>query len=172
MKISELLRLEIKKKGYTQKKFAALIGKSATTVSNLGQGKFSPTPQTIEKMCEVLGIEIKFYAVEKVPTIGKSNQDQFRRDIEAIINKHNLEKGSSTSGFILAEYLQDCLHIFDKAVNKRDRGYNAESEVKNQPMPNVNPQRELLIKAFEIINIHDGDKDKITKLVDLVMKTL
>jgi hypothetical protein len=33
-------------------------------------------------------------------------------------------------------------------------------------------QRELLIEAFYLVNIHDGDKDKITKLVDLTLNTI
>ena len=37
---------------------------------------------------------------------------------------------------------------------------------------NVSQQRELLIEAFGLINVHDGDKEKIAKLVDLTLKSI
>ena len=37
---------------------------------------------------------------------------------------------------------------------------------------NVSQQRKLLIKAFDLINIHDGDKEKIAKLVDITLKSI
>ena len=37
---------------------------------------------------------------------------------------------------------------------------------------NVSQQRELLIEAFDLINVHDGDKEKIAKLVDLTLKSI
>ena len=36
----------------------------------------------------------------------------------------------------------------------------------------VSQQRELLIEAFDLINIHDGDREKITKLVDITLKSI
>ena len=36
----------------------------------------------------------------------------------------------------------------------------------------VSQQRELLIEAFDLINIHDGDRKKITKLVDITLKSI
>ena len=37
---------------------------------------------------------------------------------------------------------------------------------------NVSQQRELLIEAFDLINIHDGNREKITKLVDITLKSI
>lgn len=48
---------------------------------------------------------------------------EFRKEIEIAINSHCLENGSDTPDFILAEYLIDCLRIFDKAVNRREIWY-------------------------------------------------
>jgi hypothetical protein len=39
-------------------------------------------------------------------------------------------------------------------------------------IPDVSQQRELLIEAFDLINIHDGDREKITKLVDITLKSI
>ena len=43
----------------------------------------------------------------------------FKKELEDLINNHSKENGSDTSDFILAEYLNDCLLIFDKAVKRR-----------------------------------------------------
>ena len=47
---------------------------------------------------------------------GPAPNLEFRNDIETIINRHNAENESDTPDFILAEYLIDCLAVFDKAV--------------------------------------------------------
>jgi hypothetical protein len=47
----------------------------------------------------------------------------FRRELIAAINKHCKENGSDTPDFILAEYLLECLHAFDNAVNRRADWY-------------------------------------------------
>ena len=52
-----------------------------------------------------------------------TKQSRLRKDIEQAINKHSIENGSDTPDFILAEYLTDCLRMFDKAVNKREEWY-------------------------------------------------
>ena len=54
----------------------------------------------------------------------KSDQSKnFRRELEAIINRYSLENGCNTSDFILADYLCNCLLAFDNAVNSRERWY-------------------------------------------------
>ncbi len=49
---------------------------------------------------------------------------KFREELENLINKMSLENNSDTPDFILAEYLEDCLSVFDKAINKRNAWYN------------------------------------------------
>ena len=46
--------------------------------------------------------------------------DEFRKELEHLINKHSYENGSDTPDFILADYLRDCLNAFDSAVRKRE----------------------------------------------------
>lgn len=48
----------------------------------------------------------------------------FRKDIESAINCHNMEAGSDTPDWILAEYLAECLRVFDAAVAAREKWYN------------------------------------------------
>ncbi len=57
--------------------------------------------------------------------LGKKEQsaDDFRQELEILINKANVENGSNTPDFLLAEYLMDCLRAFDKATRSRDMWY-------------------------------------------------
>lgn len=56
--------------------------------------------------------------------IAKSHRKaSFEKDLEELINRHSKENGSNTPDFILAEYLQDALYSFNKAVNKRTTWY-------------------------------------------------
>jgi hypothetical protein len=47
--------------------------------------------------------------------------NNFREDLSALINRNLKEHGSDTPGFILADYLADCLEAFDRAVKKREK---------------------------------------------------
>jgi hypothetical protein len=48
---------------------------------------------------------------------------QFRKEIEMAINRYSMENGSDTPDFILAEFLTDCLVVFDKATRAREQWY-------------------------------------------------
>ena len=51
----------------------------------------------------------------------------FRKELEALINRYNMESNSNTPDFILAEYLNTCLTAFDEAVNKRNKWYGQDT---------------------------------------------
>lgn len=57
-----------------------------------------------------------------------NNQSKLRKEIQDAINKNNIENGSDTPDFILAEYLIDCLRIFDRTVNARERWYGRKEQ--------------------------------------------
>ncbi len=50
--------------------------------------------------------------------------NDFRQELENVINRCSMENGSDTPDFILAEYLADCLVAFDKAVERRTMHYH------------------------------------------------
>lgn len=62
--------------------------------------------------------------------------EEFRKELEELINKHSLENNSDTPDFILAEFLKDCLIAYDKATKARNYWYN-------KPMSNEE-KREIL----------------------------
>ena len=47
----------------------------------------------------------------------------FQYELEKLINSHSAENGSDTPDFILAEYLQQCLNVFNKAIYHREKWY-------------------------------------------------
>lgn len=56
-------------------------------------------------------------------TTGHEPKTDFRSQLTHIINCASKENGSNTPDFILAEYLEDCLAAFDKAVSCRTKWY-------------------------------------------------
>ena len=58
--------------------------------------------------------------------------DDFREELESLLNRHSKENGSDTPDFVLAEYLADCLAAFDKATASRSRWYHSEKEGDSQ----------------------------------------
>jgi hypothetical protein len=62
---------------------------------------------------------------------------EFRHELEALINKHNMEATSDTAGFILCQYLMDCLNAFDRAVIARQKwyGHKDEAPTPDEPWP-------------------------------------
>ena len=47
---------------------------------------------------------------------------KLHEELAALINKHGIPYGSATSVDVLAAYLVDCIHSFNRAVLARDRG--------------------------------------------------
>ena len=51
-------------------------------------------------------------------------ENEFKKELEHLINRHSLENASDTPDFILANYIQDCLYAFETATLARDKWYN------------------------------------------------
>ena len=61
LKINELIEKSGKKKGYIAKK----LGKSPSTMTRYCKGYTSPNAKTLEKLAEILEIEISEFFLEK-----------------------------------------------------------------------------------------------------------
>lgn len=57
----------------------------------------------------------------------------FRSELTGIINFYSLDSESDSPDFILAEFLEDCLDAFDKAVNQRERFFGRKDELVGTP---------------------------------------
>lgn len=53
-------------------------------------------------------------------------KENFRAELAKLINRESMENGSDTPDFILAEYLQDCLDVYDRTVRAREKWYGRE----------------------------------------------
>jgi hypothetical protein len=62
---------------------------------------------------------------------------EFRENLERIINECSLESGSDTPDFILADYLEKCLRIFDETLCRREAWYGRQvsGDSENAQMP-------------------------------------
>lgn len=47
----------------------------------------------------------------------------FKEELRALLNRHSVENASDTPDFVLAEYLLDCLGVWETAVSRRDKWY-------------------------------------------------
>jgi transcriptional regulator with XRE-family HTH domain len=56
MELGKVINLLIKKRGLTQVEVAKRIGKSTTALSQIIKGNYNPNPDTLEKICVVLGV--------------------------------------------------------------------------------------------------------------------
>jgi hypothetical protein len=57
-------------------------------------------------------------------------ENKFQIELEQLINKHSVESESNTPDFILAEYLGNCLNIFNIAIMRRESWYGRNSSSK------------------------------------------
>lgn len=49
--------------------------------------------------------------------------DDFYEELKRLINRHCRENESDTPDYILAQFLNSCLYIFERNVKERDRWY-------------------------------------------------
>lgn len=60
---------------------------------------------------------------------------EFKKELESLINRYCRENGSNTPDFILAEYLNDCLEVWNEHVNRREKWYGREPQLIGEPVP-------------------------------------
>ena len=53
--------------------------------------------------------------------------DTFQNELEALINRYSRENDSNTPDFILAQYVENCLANFDRAVQQRETWYGRDA---------------------------------------------
>jgi len=47
----------------------------------------------------------------------------FKTKLQTLINQYSMENDSNTPDYILAEYIENCLHAFNKATQQRETWY-------------------------------------------------
>jgi hypothetical protein len=61
-------------------------------------------------------------------------QEEFRRDLQAVLNKHSRENGSNTPDYVLADYLIECLRALDKAILVRGEWHGERTQYTVAPI--------------------------------------
>jgi len=56
----------------------------------------------------------------------------FLKEISEVINRYSKENGSNTPDFILAKYVEDCIRVFNEAVNTRSDWYGHKPSISNE----------------------------------------
>lgn len=78
----------------------------------------------------------------------------FRKDLETLINSHSVENGSNTPDFMLADYLMNCLEVWEETVNKREKWYGRKAVFPfDEPAPINIPLRRQKIDEPAPINM-------------------
>ena len=63
----------------------------------------------------------------------------FEKDLRILINIYSKENGSDTPDFILAEYLDGCLRVYNHAVTNREFWYGRAPNMDGGDAPNPFP---------------------------------
>ena len=66
----------------------------------------------------------------------------FRQELKALINKHSRENASGTPDYLLADYLDQCLILFEQVVRHREVWHG-------RPDPCEGKHKLLNVRAFE-----------------------
>jgi glutamate synthase domain-containing protein 3 len=60
-----------------------------------------------------------------------NKEENFKKELEQLINKYSQEGGSNTPDFILAHYMSKCLQNFNEITKERDKWYGRTDHVAN-----------------------------------------
>jgi hypothetical protein len=63
------------------------------------------------------------YTQPEPSTITNEAHESFKTQLARLINRHSLEGGSDTPDFLLADYLVQCLAVFDATFAMREAWY-------------------------------------------------
>lgn len=66
-------------------------------------------------------------------------QQEFKEELERLINRYSLENESNTPDYILSDYLYSCLEVLHETINQRDTWWRNKSS--------VNKNREISIST-------------------------
>lgn len=70
--------------------------------------------EMLVKECEDLKSKLQIYSKPLM------DREEFKDELETLINRFSMENGSDTPDFILAKYIYDCMYAFNHAVAWRE----------------------------------------------------
>jgi len=102
-----------------------------------------------EELPEILNEETKFYRREQ----------EFKKELEQLLNKYSKENGSDTPDFILCNYLYMCLDTYDKTLQSREQWYGRDlkrTDVKLTATENINFRKIPFVPKEERSQLCEG----------------
>jgi len=63
-------------------------------------------------------------------TLFSSGESTFEKELCHLINRFSRENGSDTPDYVLAEYMNDCLNAYEKAIRAREKDMRVVAENK------------------------------------------
>ena len=86
-------------------------------------------------------------------------ESSFQKELENLINAHNIEEGSDTPDFILSVFLRMCLDAFDITTKGRDKWYERTEEIEEENKPEETGPTFSKVKANlkRVTDIHTGN---------------
>ena len=108
MKIQEVMKLQRKALGITQQDLADMSEVAISTIKQIESGKGNPSLSTVEKIMDILGMEVKYEIRQTVQT-RRSNFQQNIKEVNIGKNFH-VQNSSSPVGCILPPHFgQVCI---------------------------------------------------------------
>ena len=108
MKIQEVMKLQRKTLGITQQDLADMSEIAISTIKKIESGKGNPSLSTVEKIMDILGMEVKYEIRQTVQT-RRSNFQQNIKEVNIGKNFH-VQNSSSPVGCILPPHFgQVCI---------------------------------------------------------------
>ena len=108
MKIQEVMKLQRKALGITQQDLADMSEIAISTIKKIESGKGNPSLSTVEKIMDILGMEVKYENRQTVQT-RRSNFQQNIKEVNIGKNFH-VQNSSSPVGCILPPHFgQVCI---------------------------------------------------------------
>jgi hypothetical protein len=101
--------------------FDFMNGRKVQEDSHFIDGMCKELKYLIPHIREELG-KYHFEVVEKLET----KHESFTRELTSLINRYSKENGSNTPDYIVAGYIENCLHALNAAVNNREKWYGRE----------------------------------------------
>ena len=108
MKIQEVMILQRKALGITQQDLADMSEIAISTIKQIESGKGNPSLSTVEKIMDILGMEVKYEIRQTVQT-RRSNFQQNIKEVNIGKNFHVQNSSSPVGCILLPHFGQVCI---------------------------------------------------------------
>jgi hypothetical protein len=124
---------------------ASMAGGGQSAINNWSKRHAALLVDVRTKYRRPLGI-LQYYAEVAVP-MSIDKQEEFRRELAAVLNRYSMENNSNTPDFLLADYLIEALRALDKAILGRSKWYGQRGPQGSAPSADAQDAGAVTAKA-------------------------